>query len=173
MSRDTFGETVDLGRTFAFLVLRAWLGVRALATGVDKYAGTRTVELPLLDANGQPDASGAMVEAQQRFYAWSNYQPFPETLQTQLAAEPLLPAWLTAPFYAALGPVLILLGVALLVGLFTRISLFAMGLLYTALTVGLILLKQDAGVAWLAIHVALIAGALMLASHNRFSVTRA
>jgi thiosulfate dehydrogenase (quinone) large subunit len=163
----------DMGRTFAFLVLRAWLGVRALMTGIDKYSGTRMEQLPLLDANGDPDPSGAMVEVPQKFYAWSNYQAMPDTLQTQLAGEPLIPGFLAAPFYAVLGPVLILLGLALLVGVFNRITLFAMGLLYTALSVGLILLKQDGGVAWLGIHVAMVAMALMLVSHNRFAVTRA
>jgi thiosulfate dehydrogenase [quinone] large subunit len=56
--------------------------------------------------------------------------------------------------------------------LWTRASLFAMGLLYVALTVGLIFLKQDAGVAWLALHVGLIAFALSLAKYNRFALTR-
>jgi thiosulfate dehydrogenase [quinone] large subunit len=47
-----------------------------------------------------------------------------------------------------------------------------MGLLYVSLTVGLILIKQDGGVSWLAIHVALIAIALSLTKYNRFALTR-
>jgi len=43
-------------------------------------------------------------------------------------------------------------------------------LIYVALTVGLILIKQDDGVAWLGIHMALIAFALILAKHNRFAL---
>jgi thiosulfate dehydrogenase (quinone) large subunit len=163
----------DWARTYAFLVLRAWLGVRALVTGIEKFSGTRMAQLPLLDANGDPDPSGAMVEVPQKFYAFSNYQALPDTMQTQFAAEPLMPGFLTAPFYAVLGPALILLGLTLLAGVFSRITLLAMGLLYTALTVGLILLKQDAGIAWLGIHVAMIAFALVLVPHNRFAVTRA
>jgi thiosulfate dehydrogenase (quinone) large subunit len=163
----------DLGRTFAFLVLRAWLGVRALVTGIEKFAGTRMAQLPLLDANGDPDPSGAMVEVPQKFYGFSNYQAMPETLQTQLDAQPLMPTFLTAPFYVILGPLLILLGLALLAGVFSRITLLAMGLLYTGLTVGLLLLGQDGGVAWLGTHVALIAFALILAPYNRYAVTRA
>ncbi len=71
-----------------------------------------------------------------------------------------------------LGWVLILSGVMLLIGLGTRVSLVIQGLLYGALTVGLILIKEDAGIAWLGVHVALVALALMLAGHNRFAVLK-
>ena len=52
------------------------------------------------------------------------------------------------------------------------ISLFAMGLLYISLTVGLILLGQDAGIAWLGIHVLMIAVALFHAKHDRLAILR-
>lgn len=164
--------SADSGSTYAFLVLRVWLGLRALVTGVEKFADTRITQQPLLGLDGQPDPSGAMVEVEQKFYALSSYHALPEALRDKLALEPLMPAWITTPFYAVLGWLLIGLGVTLLLGLFTRLTLLAMGLLYAGLTIGLILLKQDAGVAWLAIHVALVAYALQLAKHNRFALTR-
>ena len=46
------------------------------------------------------------------------------------------------------------------------------GLVYIALTAGLILIKQDDGISWLGIHVALIALALMLAKHNKFALLK-
>jgi thiosulfate dehydrogenase [quinone] large subunit len=64
------------------------------------------------------------------------------------------------------------MGLTLLLGLGTRISLFAMGLLYTSLTFGLILIKQDAGVAWLGIHIIMITAALALAKYNRFAILK-
>ena len=70
------------------------------------------------------------------------------------------------------GISLILLGVTLLVGVGTRISLFLQGLLYVGLTVGVILIHEDGGIAWLGIHVALIALALMLARHNRYCLLK-
>lgn len=70
-----------------------------------------------------------------------------------------------------LGPALLILGLTVLLGVATRFSLFAMGLLYTSLTFGLILLKQDAGIAWLATHIVLIAMALALSQYNRWAVT--
>ncbi|MEI9866241.1 MAG: hypothetical protein WDN00_17135 [Limisphaerales bacterium] len=48
-------------------------------------------------------------------------------------------------------------GFMLLVGLGTRLSLFVQGLIYIALTVGLILLGQNDGISWLGIHIALVA----------------
>jgi thiosulfate dehydrogenase [quinone] large subunit len=157
--------------TLAFLTLRFWLGVRAVVTGLEKYGKTILTEQPLIDpATGQPDVSGAMVEVSAKAYGLTNYAAIPDSLKDKFAAEPLMPAAMTSPFYAVLGPVLIVLGVTTLLGIAPRFSLFFMGLLYTALTVGLILIKQDDGVSWLAIHVALIAFALTLAQHNRFAL---
>jgi thiosulfate dehydrogenase [quinone] large subunit len=160
------------GHTLAFLSLRLWLAGRALITGVEKFSAKISVQEPLLDASGSPDPSGAMVEIDKKVYGFSHYHAVPESLQTRLGAEPLLPDFLTKPFYAALGPVLVITGVFLLLGIASRASLFAMGLLYCALTAGLILIGQDDGVSWLAIHVGLIALALTLVDHNRFALTR-
>ncbi len=160
------------GRTLAFLVLRLWLGTRALVAGLEKYSAKITVQEPLLDSTGQPDLSGVMLDVEKKVYGLSHYHALPDTLQTRFAAEPLLPGFLTAPFYFVLGPALILLGLLLLLGIASRAVLFAMGALYTALTVGLMLIAQDAGVSWLAIHVGLVAAALVLVDHNRFSITR-
>ena len=93
-------------------------------------------------------------------------------METRLAAEPLLPEILMRFFGSALGYLLVALGLMLLLGLWTRVSLFGMGVLYILLTAGLILLGLDSGVAWLGIHVGLIAFALTQVSHNRFAITR-
>ncbi len=169
---ETQSTPIDRGPTMAVLVLRAWLGVRAILTGVEKFADTRTLQVPLLDAAGKPDSSGAVVEVTQKFYSLHSYHAIPDSMKDKFALEPLLPTFLTTPYYAVLGWALIALGIAVLVGLWTRASLFLMGLLYVSLTVGLILIKQDAGVAWLAIHVALVAMALSLSKHNRLTLTR-
>lgn len=151
--------------TLAFLVLRFWLASRAIVTGIEKFGSFKTVEKP------GPEAD-TFIEVKEKFYAMTNYAAIPQSLKDKFAQEPLLPAAATTPFYASLGWLLILLGVMLLLGIGTRISLFVQGLLYTGLTVGLILIKQDDGVAWLGIHVALIAFALVLARHNRFSILK-
>jgi thiosulfate dehydrogenase [quinone] large subunit len=160
------------GRNLAFLSLRLWLGVRALVTGLEKFAGTITVQEPMLDAAGQPDPSGAMLDVQRKVYGWGQYHAMPDTLQAKLAAEPLMPESLMKLFCACLGPALVLVGLALLIGLASRCSLMLMGVIYLALTVGLILIGQDQGVAFLGIHLGLIALALTLVDHDRFAITR-
>lgn len=162
-----------MDRTLAFLVLRGWLAVRAILTGIEKFGAYRTVQQPFIDpVTGQPDPSGALINVKIKYYSLTNYAGVPQSLKDRFANEPMLPHALTTPFYASLGWALILLGVMLLVGLGTRISLMLQGLLYIALTVGLILIKQDDGVAWLGIHIALVAFALLLAKYNRFTLLR-
>jgi thiosulfate dehydrogenase [quinone] large subunit len=159
--------------SLAFLVLRGWLAVRAILTGVEKYGAYKTIQQPLLDpTTGQPDASGALVDVKIKFYALANYSGIPAGLKGKFANEALLPKFALSLFDTLLGPTLILLGVMLLLGLGTRISLFMQGLIYIALTVGLILIKQDDGISWLGIHVALVALALMLAKHNKLALLK-
>jgi thiosulfate dehydrogenase [quinone] large subunit len=163
----------NCGLTPAFLILRGWLGVRAVLTGIEKYAAYRTIQKPFVDpVTGMEDPSGALVEVKLKYYALTNYAGIPASLKDKFAAEPLLPKAALAPFNTLLGPALIITGVMLLLGLGTRLTLFVQGLIYIALTVGLILIKQDDGVAWLGVHVALIALALAFAKYNKFALLK-
>lgn len=157
----------------AFLILRGWLAVRAIVTGFEKFGAYRTIQKALIDpATGMEDPSGAMVDVKVKVYALTNYSGIPATLKGRFANEPLLPGFAMAPFDQLLGPALIVTGLMLLLGLGTRLSLFLQGVIYVALTVGLILIRQDDGVAWLGIHVALVALAFMLVKHNRFALLK-
>ncbi len=160
----------NLASTFGFWVLRLWLGVRALFTGLEKYAGSVTEQQPLLDEFGEPDINGAMVEVTHKVYGLDHYHGIPPALADKFAAEPLLPGWALGIYDTVLGPVLIAMGVTLLLGIAPRISLLVHGLVYVSLTVGLILIRQDGGVAWLGIHVALVALALRLVQHDRLAI---
>jgi DoxX. len=155
----------SIENTLAFLLLRLWLATRAIVTGIEKFGSFKVVEKP------GPEAD-TFIEVKEKFYALTNYAAIPPSLKDKFAQEPLLPTAATTPFYASLGWLLILLGVMLLLGIGTRISLFLQGLLYTGLTVGLILIKQDDGIAWLGIHVGLVALALLLVKHNRLSILK-
>ena len=156
-------------RTLAFLVLRGWLAARAILTGVEKFGAYQTIQKPLIDpTTGMEDPSGAMIDVKVKFYALTNYSGVPAPLKDKFASEPLLPQLALSTFNDLLGPALIATGVMLLLGLGTRLSLLLQGLIYIALTVGLILIRQDDGISWLGIHVALVALALMLARHNQF-----
>ena len=64
------GQKVAWDFTLAFLVLRLWLGVRALFVGIQKYATYKAVAMPLIDpSTGQPDASGVMINVNVKSYA--------------------------------------------------------------------------------------------------------
>lgn len=161
----------DLGLSLGMLTLRIWLGLRALQSGIEKFAGMRSSESAVL-IDGAANEYGLTETAMEKSYAFSNYNGVPEALYTKLSKEPLITDFFLNVYNLVLGPALIILGLTVLLGIATRISLFAMGLLYTSLTFGLILLKQDAGVAWLATHIVLIVMGLALAQYNRFAVTR-
>jgi thiosulfate dehydrogenase [quinone] large subunit len=155
--------------TLAFLLLRGWLAMRAILTGIEKFAAYSTIQKPLVDpVTGMEDPSGAMIDMKVKFYSGTNYSGVPAALKDKFANEPLLPKFAFTAFDHLLGPALIITGLMLLLGLGTRLSLFVQGLIYIALTAGLILIKQDDGISWLGIHVALVAFALMLAKHNKF-----
>jgi thiosulfate dehydrogenase (quinone) large subunit len=158
--------------SLAFLILRGWLAVRAIFTGIEKFGAYKSVQKPLLDSTGQPDASGALIDVKVKFYSLANYSGIPAALKGKFANEGLLPPFALNLFDHLLGPALIVTGVMLLLGLGTRISLFVQGLIYIALTIGLILIHQDDGVSWLGIHIALVAFALMLAKNNKFSLLK-
>jgi thiosulfate dehydrogenase [quinone] large subunit len=159
--------------TFAFLALRLWLGARALFVGIEKFGAYRSVAMPLIDPQtGQPDASGVMVNVNIKSYALANYAGIPAALRDKFAHQPLLPKFALIAFDKMLGPAFILTGIMLLIGLGTRLSLVAQGLLFVALTVGLVMIDQSDGVAWLGIHIGLVAGAFLLVQHNRFAVLK-
>mgnify|MGYP005852624877 CR=1 FL=1 len=88
------------------------------------------------------------------------------------ASSQAVPNWGLDLYNIMLGPALLMLLFLVLVCIATRYSVFAMGLLYTSLTFGLILLNQSAGVAWLATHIVLIVLALLLAKYNRFAILK-
>jgi len=159
--------------TFAFLALRFWLGARSLFAGIQKFGAYKSVAQPLIDpATGQPDASGVMVNVNVKSYALANYAGIPTALKDKFAHDPLLLKFALVAFDRVLGPTLIVAGIMLLIGLGTRLSLIVQALLFVALTIGLVLIDQPDGVAYLGIHIGLVAGALLLAEHNRFAVLK-
>lgn len=167
------GRAAQWDYTFAFWALRLWLGFRALFVGVQKYAAYKATAIPLIDpTTGQPDASGVMVNISVKSYALANYAGIPVGLRDKFAHEPLFPAFVLTVFDKTLGPLFILTGIMLIIGLGTRVSLLIQGALFVALTVGLVLIDQNDGVAWLGIHIGLVAGAFLLARYNRFAVLR-
>ncbi len=152
--------------SLAFLLLRGWLGLRALLAGIEKFGAYKSEQHPL------GDGTDAVIEAKVKYYALANYHGVPPALLGKFQNEALIPGFALNLFDKILGPALILAGVMLLLGLGTRLSLFVQGVIYIALSVGLILINQPDGIAWLGIHVALVAMALLLAKHNKLALLK-
>lgn len=129
----------------AFGLLRLFLGLRTLFAGVEKF-----------------EAKGT--------YSLQNYSENMTRVAQGITGASFLPLWATKGFAFPLGYVLIVLGAALLLGIKTRTTLFVTGLVYVGLSFGLMAVQESEGVAWLGIHVGMIAGALALVRHNRFSL---
>ncbi|MDR3228977.1 MAG: hypothetical protein LBT53_06160 [Puniceicoccales bacterium] len=85
-----------------------------------------------------------------------------------------MPKWALNLFDSSLGYVLIALGVTLLLGIGTRVSLFLQGLLYTGLTLGFIGITKEpgssSGITMLGVHVLVVVVALVLAKHNKLAI---
>lgn len=153
------------------ILARLWLAVRAIQTGIEKYAGTAMADTAV-NIDGEPNAYGLTDAAVTKSYAAENYHGVPAALYEKFAGEPLMAGWALRIFDKTLGPALILLGVAILLGIASRLSLFALGLLYIGLTWGLILIKEDGGIAWLAAHLILIVAALALVRYDRLRILK-
>lgn len=131
--------------TAAFLLLRLFLGLRTLMAGIEKF-----------ESGGK--------------YSFEAYYTNMSRMAAGITGASFMPLWMTKSFAISLGYLLIVFGVTLLLGLKTRCSLILTGLLYVGLSFGLMAVQEAEGVAWLAIHVGLFAGALVLVKHNRFAV---
>ncbi|AWI09911.1 hypothetical protein [Ereboglobus luteus] len=161
------------GASLGFIVLRLWIAIRAIVTAVEKFTGTKMLQKPLLDEFGEPDINGAMVEVKTKVYGLEHYHGMAPGMEESFRAEPLMPGWMLTAYGYALGPLLLITGIALFLGIAPRITLFVQGLIYMSLTVGMIMLgaqNEILGTAMLGVHVIMIALALKWVDHNRWSV---
>lgn len=142
---DQSSPTPRLEYTGAFLILRLFLGLRTLLAGLEKFESGGTYSFVAYYQNMGRMASG-------------------------ITGASFLPLWATKNFAHALGYLLILGGVALLLGVKTRLALFLTGLLYVGLSFGLMAVQEAEGVSWLATQIALFVAALVLVRHNRFAL---
>ena len=182
--------------TMAFWLLRFWLAARAIGTGLTKFIGKVNGEIPnpeyeakikeaMADGLSRSEAAELVTDIPEKIsgtidvISISTYHGLPEkgpmTIET-FSASPLMPSFMVGPYAAVLGYALIALGLTVLLGICTRVSLFLMGLLYISLTWGFIILEPNmgpcaaAGIAYLGVHMILIVAALFLADYNKFEL---
>lgn len=145
MSQSSSSPPAACEYTAAFLLLRLFLGFRALLAGIEKFESGGT-------------------------YSIANCTTNMTRMATGITGASFLPLWATKAFALPLGYVLLALGGAILLGLKTRAALVLMGLMYVALAFGLMAVQESDGVAWLGVHVGLVVAGLVLVRYNRFAL---
>ena len=156
---------------FGMFILRVLLAMSAILTGIQKFSGTGT-QTVLSEINGKPNDYGLTETLTQKTYSLSNNQGLPSALYDRLKLEPLVPNWALNFYDTLIGPFLIIVGVTLLLGIATRLSLLALGLVHMILIMGLILIGYDAGIASAGVHIIMIVMALTLINYNRFTLVK-
>ncbi len=131
--------------TAAFLLLRLFLGLRTLAAGIEKFEANKS-------------------------FSFSNYTENMNRMATAISNYSIIPLWASKPFALSLGFLLVTFGVAILLGIKSRVTLFLTGLLYVGLGFGLMAVQEGEGVAWIGMQVLMFAVALVLVRHNRLAL---
>ena len=132
----------------SFLILRLFLALIALMNGITKFEGKGGT------------------------FSWDAYATNMKQMAEVITDDSFIPLWMSRVFAWPLGLLLIVLGAGILTGFCMRLTLAASGLLYVALTFGLLASKNSPGAAWLGIYVGLTVLALRWAHFHRFQINR-
>jgi thiosulfate dehydrogenase [quinone] large subunit len=138
---------IFMGEAWACLILRLWVGMRLFFAGITKWK--------------QPDGQYSAEWMEKKMGAIG------DLMKTN---TPEIPSWMVDQFTAVLPYALIIIGAAILLGLFSRVFLALGGLLFLGLTFGQNLLPDDTEVVFRGIEVLLTAGALALVRYNIFAI---
>jgi len=141
---DNNNSTADL--TLACLALRFFLGFQLFLSGVDKFL-----------TNGH-------------FAGMAAYKLNMTRIAEGIAGGCFLPLWMTKPYAFTLPWLLLLSGIAIILGIKNRIGLALGAAIYTSLGIGLILVREDIYI--LGIYLGLTAAALCLNKYNRFALLK-
>jgi len=135
--------------TLAYFLLRLWLGLLLLTSGIAKFKvrGEQTYNLEAY--NGYVSKVGELI--------WT------ETFMTE---------WMVKGYMYVLGPVMILSGIMILLGVLSRGALFVGGAIFVSLSIGMMLLPDPGQTLELGLHLALFVGALCLVRYNRLAITK-
>jgi thiosulfate dehydrogenase [quinone] large subunit len=147
-SEETQNGKNRLDLTLAYLALRLFLGCQLLLAGIDKFV-----------ADG-------------KFGGFGTYTGNMTRIAEGIAGGSMLPLWMTKPYALILPWLLLLAGLAILLGIKNRIALFVAALTYTSLSLGLASVREEEGVFRLGLYVGLCAIALCLNRYNRFALLK-
>ncbi len=154
----------SFSKTAAFLLLRFWTAIYAISCGLSKFSGTTRI----FEENVETGAALLRAERPNTFF---NYSGISAADFEFFQSDPLFPNFLVNAFSATLGYALIFLGATILLGIFTRISLLALGAIFTLLTLG-ISLQNSASAGTFALQILTISAAILLSENNKFALTK-
>lgn len=132
--------------TLACLGLRIYVGLQVLLAGVDKF----------------------MTEGQ--FGGITAYKENMLRMADGISGSSILLPWMTTPYALVLPWVLLLSGIAILLGIKNRIALSVAALTYISLSIGLALVREN--VSFLGVYLGLTVAALCLNKYNRFALLK-
>jgi len=130
---------------WAFLSLRLFLAIRWLYAGLDKF--------------GSPGN-----------YSLENYYAKVANMAGGIAENSIIPLWAAKCFAIPMGYIMLVLAATILLGVKVRISLIVSLLMYVCLSVGLMAVDEQHGIAWLGIHIILLIMALKMVAHAKWVV---
>ena len=141
------------GEAWACFFLRMWIGMRLMFAGLTKFLGK--------DVDGKwafnPEISGTT----QKKAEWT-MSNITSTMETNTA----IPKFMLDQYATVLPWALLIVGASVMLGFFTRISLFLAGALVLSLSFGLMLLPDDTAAVERGVEIIVVGLALMTVKHN-------
>lgn len=169
-----------LNLTFAFWLLRLFMGMRLILSGLEKMGffvakGTATLSEALqLKVWFGPSGLGSKVEVDGKEELLN--QGLGDGKMWPIAKAMLdytnLPVWTIKPFMIGLPYAMVFSGLLILLGLFNRVGWLLSGLIWFSLAFGQMLLPDEGTVQQLGLYVFMSALALCLINHNRVRLTK-
>ena len=138
------------GEAWACFFLRMWIGMRLMFAGLTKFLSKNEEGSWIFDQEKAGKVMGSITETMKANTA------IPEVMLNQYA---LVLPW-----------ALLIVGATVMLGLFTRISLFLAGGLVLSLSLGLMLLPDDTAAVERGVEIIVVGLALMTVKHNTGAV---
>jgi len=150
---------------FANLLLRLWIGLRLVGAGIDKWRAGSCWGFKGVG----PDGAEIDIARGVTFSA-DNYDKKLGAIAKLTFDKGFLPKPLCDLYAKPLGYILVGVGAWVIIGLLSELSLFAAGLVFLSLGVGLATLPDDTEVVLIGIQILIVAAALATSKHKNFSL---
>ena len=138
------------GEAWACFFLRMWIGMRLMFAGLTKFLNKNEEEGWDFDQEKAERVMGSITET--------------------MKANTAIPEVMLGPYATFLPWALLIVGAAVMLGIFTRFSLFLAGGLVLSLSFGLMLLPDDTAAVERGVELIVVALALLTVKHNTGSV---